>query len=542
MVSEADKTPENTLHIYIRVSSAVQRDEGTSLTTQLELGQRRAEALGFFHTVWDEGGKSSNHEDVGSRPKLSQLYAAICSGAVKHLYVYDQSRLSRSDGVASAFRYICNKQGVRLYTKDGEFNLADSTDRLLNQILDAMAEFDNSARMDRALTGRFQRAREGMWFGGKAAFGYRVKNRVLEIEPREAKWVRYIFKQRANGASIAQIKRELDRRKIKPRHAKYFSFRSIVILLRNTRYIGTSTLKDSRTNTVITTKSPPIVSEGVWRKAQRELDLKLQKNFREQIRKQNSLLTDLAYCGHCGRGISIRISRSTAMPYYTCNFRERAWKNLGMSYAPQVRKAGCGYNRSAPAEHLDELVVFLIEQAFSNIREYKPGVVSRIGSGLAVPVTSEQRDFLKVQLDAVIAEREGLSNPKLKHRSWVGTRQRRRAVMNPADAANRIGLIINRIDDLTETMRLADEYKKFEDWFQSTLVEVKKLRTLPIAEKKQLLVNILYSVEIRYNDPKQTHEVSLSFKYAAMGKIDLSLPPLDRLFRTWVRHWSRVEA
>ena len=541
MVSVADKTPNNTLHIYIRVSSVVQRDEGTSLKTQLEIGQRRAEALGFFHTIWDEGGKSSNHEEIGTRPKLSELYAAICAGEVKHLYVYDQSRLSRSDGVASAFRYICNKQGVRLYTKDGEFNLADSTDRLLNQILDAMAEFDNSARMDRALTGRFQRAKEGMWFGGKAAFGYRIKNRVLVIDQREAKWVRYIFKQRASGASIAQIKRELDRKNVKPRLAKHFSFRSIVILLRNTRYIGTSTLRDSRTNTVITTKSPPIVSEEIWKKAQRELDLKLQQNYRGQIRKQNSLLTDLAYCGHCGRGISIRISQSTDMPCYTCDFKERAWKVRAMSLTPRVRKTGCGYNRSAPAEHLDDLIMFLVENAFQDIREYTPGAVSRIGGGLSVPVTKEQRQFLQLQLDAVIAERSGLSNLKLKHRSWVGTRQRRRAVMNPDDAANRLGLIANRIDSLTEVMRLANEYKQFEDWFHATRAEVQKLRGLPIAEKKHLLGNILNGVEIRYNDSKKTHEVSLSFKYAAIGKIDLSLPPLDRLYRTWVRHWSRVK-
>jgi DNA invertase Pin-like site-specific DNA recombinase len=532
-------TPLNTLHIYIRVSSAVQRDEGTSLKTQLDIGERRAKSLGFFTTVWDEGGKSSNHEDVGSRPKLAALYTAICAGEVKHLFVYDQSRLSRSDGVASAFRYICNKQGVRLYTKDGEFNLADSTDRLLNQILDAMAEFDNSARMDRALTGRYQRAREGMWFGGKPAFGYVLRNRRLCVNKREAKWVRFIFRQRAKGTSIATIKRQLDKNNVKPRYAKTFSFRSIVILLRNTRYIGTSTIRDSRSDSIITVKSPRIVTTSIWEKAQRELDLKLQKNYREQIRKQSSLLADLAYCGHCGRGISIRISQSTKVPHYTCNFRERLWKKLGTSNAFRERKKGCGFNRSAPADHLDELVIFLLEQTFKNIHEYAPKVASEIGGGRVIPTTKEQRGFLQTQLDSLLAERAAISQLNLKHRTWVGSKQRRRSVMNPGESANRLGVIANRIENLSELMKLAEDFQRFEDWFQSASENVKRLRLLARNEQKECLSNLLLGVEIKYIDAKKTHSISLAFKYSAIGKLELSLPPLDRLFRTWVRQWSR---
>ena len=53
-----------TLHIYTRVSTAVQADEGMSLETQRELGIKRAKELGFEYQVWNEGGRSSNHEGV----------------------------------------------------------------------------------------------------------------------------------------------------------------------------------------------------------------------------------------------------------------------------------------------------------------------------------------------------------------------------------------------------------------------------------------------------------------------------------------------
>ena len=57
-------TTSPTLHIYTRVSTVSQQVDGTSLKTQLEMGEQRAKELGFETQVWDEGGKSSHHEDI----------------------------------------------------------------------------------------------------------------------------------------------------------------------------------------------------------------------------------------------------------------------------------------------------------------------------------------------------------------------------------------------------------------------------------------------------------------------------------------------
>ena len=83
-----------------------------SLEFQRELGVKRANELGFEYKLWNEGGKSSNHEELDRRPQLSSLFNEIKNGVVKHLFVYDQSRLSRNDTVSSIFRIECAKQGV----------------------------------------------------------------------------------------------------------------------------------------------------------------------------------------------------------------------------------------------------------------------------------------------------------------------------------------------------------------------------------------------------------------------------------------------
>jgi DNA invertase Pin-like site-specific DNA recombinase len=536
-IESSTPSPENTLHIYIRVSTVVQRDEGTSLATQLELGQKRAQALGFFTQVWDEGGKSSSHEEVSSRPRLAALYKSIQDGLVKHLYVYDQSRLSRSDGVASAFRYMCNKRGVRLYTKDGEFDLANSTDRFLTQILDAMAEFENSARMDRALTGRFARAREGLWFGGKSPFGYHVVNKKLQINSQEARWVRYIFRARADGLPISAIKRQLDKHQVRPRHAKHFSMRSLVVILRNPRYKGASILKDSRSGSVMTLKSPVIIEPDLWGKAQHELDEKLRKSVIGQVRKKSSLLCDLAYCGHCGRGISVRISEATNTQFYHCAFRDRLWSKHGKSLFYRVRQKSCGFDRATPALHIDEAVLAVVQQAFESSTPYLRFLEDQISGGENILFDSRYRASLHDQVSSLEAEREALASKNLDHRYWVGTKRRRTPVVRPNEVADRYIWVCRRLAELQKRLLKSDELVEFKQWFDATREKFKRYEGLDIEGKKDLLGEIVTGVEIRYVAEVNAHSLTITFRKKPMGAVDLSLPPLRRDRYVWHRSW-----
>ena len=84
------------LHIYTRVSSAVQ-EEGTSLETQKELGIKKSKELGMKFQIWNEGAASSHQENLTNRPKISELLFDIEKGNIKHLFVYNNDRLSRND-------------------------------------------------------------------------------------------------------------------------------------------------------------------------------------------------------------------------------------------------------------------------------------------------------------------------------------------------------------------------------------------------------------------------------------------------------------
>ena len=65
------------MHIYTRVSTASQEEEGTSLETQKELGIKSADKKGFDYRIWNEGGQSSSKDDLANRPVLMELLNEI---------------------------------------------------------------------------------------------------------------------------------------------------------------------------------------------------------------------------------------------------------------------------------------------------------------------------------------------------------------------------------------------------------------------------------------------------------------------------------
>ena len=140
---------QNILHIYTRVSTRVQDTEGTSLDTQKDLGISRSKEMGFEYKVWNEGGASSHHEDLENRPVLMNLLSEVETGSVKHLFVYNNDRLSRNEITAQTIRIALQRNDVVLYTKDGQFDLTNPSDKLFKTILDGIAQYDNALRSER---------------------------------------------------------------------------------------------------------------------------------------------------------------------------------------------------------------------------------------------------------------------------------------------------------------------------------------------------------------------------------------------------------
>ena len=131
------------LHIYTRVSTASQEDSGTSLDSQKELGIKKSDELGFEYRLWNEGGKSSSHDDLQNRPVLVELLSEVDEGRVKHLYVFNTDRLSRNGLTWSMIRIKLVKNNVTLHTSQGVYSLSDPMNKLLLGLMSEISSYDN---------------------------------------------------------------------------------------------------------------------------------------------------------------------------------------------------------------------------------------------------------------------------------------------------------------------------------------------------------------------------------------------------------------
>ena len=131
------------LHIYTRVSQRIQ-EEGTSLDYQRELGEKCALELGFRHELHNEGVHTSSSENPMDRDVLRRLLARVENGEVKHLFVYNQDRLSRNDIAWTTIKVILIKNEVVLHTPNGRISFDNPMDRLLFGVVSEISAYENA--------------------------------------------------------------------------------------------------------------------------------------------------------------------------------------------------------------------------------------------------------------------------------------------------------------------------------------------------------------------------------------------------------------
>ena len=509
-------TAEQTLHIYTRVSTAAQRDDGTSLQTQLEQGTARAKQLGLKTRHWDEGGRSSHHEDLAARPTLAALYEAIKDGEVKHLFVYDQSRLSRNDNVSSIFRYECNKQGVTLYTKDGHLDLSNFQDKFLKQILDGLSEYDNAIRAERTRLGKLNRARSGGWHGGPPPFGYKLVNRRLVIEPNESKWVKRMFSEAFEGQSPQKIKQLLDSNAVSPRRGGLWTIGSVAALLKNSHYIGNYAFNDRKSDELVTVTCPAIVDPDLWKAVQLKRKRQYSRAPQQNPTKHFYLLRDLMFCGHCGRPIAGRQRLSKREQFYYCANKEREWARQGGSKNKWKRGTGCGMSRALNIPQTDELVFSAVlnthDKSYLLREQVKRQVLSEDGASTAKSVKEVEALNLKVRrLEKRLDQARSLLGIAEGHRD-LGKMSKAQFESRRKVIESEIELVETELNNLRLSIKGQQTHRHWNAWIKQFGEMIASKMTLCQQEKKQYITGLLDRIEVRYLKAKDAHELKLQFR------------------------------
>ena len=154
---------------------------------------------------YDDGGHSGAKL---TRPALQELLADIERGQIDVVIIYKLDRLTRT--LLDFVRLIdfFEQYGVVFASVTQNFDTAESTGRLILNVLLTFAQFEREIASDR-LRDKFGAMRErGMFIGGHPPFGYDLVEKKLVPHEGEAETVRWMFRRYLETQSYHQVAHE----------------------------------------------------------------------------------------------------------------------------------------------------------------------------------------------------------------------------------------------------------------------------------------------------------------------------------------------
>lgn len=305
--------------IYSRYSSAGQNDQ--SIDGQIEACMQFAAQRGF-RVVGEYIDRALSGTHADSRPEFQKMIRDSKKGAFKYVLVWKLDRFARNRYDSAIYKNELKKHGVRvLSVTEGIDEGNDSI--ILEAVLEAMAEEYSRQLSQNVRRGLHQNAEKQLTLGGHTPLGYRVENKRLVVDEKEAEIIRFVFHSYADGMTKTEIAKECNRRGWRTRPGLPFTVNSFSVMLKNPTYAGTYTFKNEMT---VEDAIPAIVDRDTFNKVGQLLERNRRAPGRAKAKEEYQLQGKL-FCGYCGApmvGESGRGRRGTMYHYYSCATKKKA--------------------------------------------------------------------------------------------------------------------------------------------------------------------------------------------------------------------------
>ena len=504
------------LHIYTRVSTSVQETDNTSIGTQKEGGIRRSQELNLQHKIWNEGGQSSNKDDLTNRPVLSKLLEEVIGGRIKHLYVFNTDRLSRNEQTWFFIKLTLLKNDVKLYTATQNYNFDNPTDRLLLGILSEVSSYDNYLRTERSRLGKFKRIKQGFWMGGPAPFGYMVVEKKLVPNKDESKWVKFIYESYKSGKTIRAIKNDLLKNGVLTRRGNsVWTLGSIEKLLTNSHYGGFYLVKDHKTDEVIRVECPSILTSTLLHEVQ---VLKKSRTRQTRISESNQknfyLLKEFLFCGQCGARYSGRIYPTQYRSIYYCPRNERNYVN---EQSGKTQK--CLNRRYLKIDETNNLVWDTVVEVMSKSHLFKEEVKNQVlGSNASLDAQKDEIKKLKSRLKKNETEIRDVTNSIVNlETDQILKRRSSSDVTKIIENVEKVRQKLERDRELiSQQIYSLENRASWIDWINEFGIRITKMSDFSEEEKSKFLKGVIEKIEVQTIDT-QKHELKFNFRLPYVG-------------------------
>src|SRR3989338_8679429 len=183
--------------IYIRVSTEEQVQHGFSLAAQEDALKNYCSALGYeIYKIYRDEGKSA--KDIKHRPAMQEMLQEAEQKKFSAIYIYKLDRFSRSLKDLILTIEKLKEWGVDFISLQDKIETASASGKLMFHIISAFAEFERNIIGERASFGMARKAKEGGAIT-KPAFGYKMIDKKLEVDPEKSHLVASLFNEFATS-------------------------------------------------------------------------------------------------------------------------------------------------------------------------------------------------------------------------------------------------------------------------------------------------------------------------------------------------------
>lgn len=417
------------VYTYTRVSTAMQVD-GFSLDAQRKDIERYAMAHGYkiVGRYSDEGKSGTN---VEGRPEFRQMMKDIESekDGIKYVIIYKLSRFGRKTLDILKALDLMEKHGVYLISTEDNIKSDSHMGQMMISILSNIAEIEHENIIVQTTAGKYEKARQGMWSGGFAPYGYKLVNGQLEIEEAEAEAVRIIFEKYAytdmGSLAIAKYLATQGIKKIPRQNGKseLFSETFVRAILDNPVYVGkiafgrrkTEKIKGSDLKHVVKQSEfevfdgehEPIVSEKLWEEVRKKRTAQIGKYERKSATDRVHILTGLIKCPICGSGL-----------YGNKSVKKKDGKNYkdyfyyGCKHRRMQSGHKCTFNKQLHEDKLNEAVAEVIAKLVKN-PEFAKAIKEKINTQIDLTEINTELANLEKMYKRTVAVKDRLNSSKL---------------------------------------------------------------------------------------------------------------------------------
>lgn len=219
--------------IYTRVSTDAQADpDKVSLAEQERMARAYIESKGWecVKVYSDDGYTGRNTK----RPALQKMIEDIEAKKINVVVVFKLDRLSRKQrDTLEIIEEVFLKNNVDFASLHEYLDTSSPWGRAMIGVLSSFNQLESENIALRTAMGRYAKARDVGYAGGKPPLGYEAVDGNLVIVPHEAEIVRLVFELRAEGKTLKAITDELNNRGYRSKKGNEFKHSAVQTILNN---------------------------------------------------------------------------------------------------------------------------------------------------------------------------------------------------------------------------------------------------------------------------------------------------------------------